>query len=93
MKRIELYRQVDSCTLSIKEGPYSGQKIAHFHANIIPRFKGDLENNNEIYILLQKFDENFIISYPEMLTDDKRKIELKNEVDNIKNFMNKLYIY
>ncbi len=28
-----------------------------------------------------------------LLTDDKRKNELKAEVENIKNFMNKLYLY
>jgi hypothetical protein len=42
---------------------------------------------------LAKFDEEFIKTYPVLLTDDKRKFELKAEVDNIKNFMNKLYIY
>ena len=93
MKRIELYRDVDSCTISIQDGVNSGQKINHFHAHIIPRYKDDLENNDDIYNKLAKFDEEFIKTYPVLLTDDKRKFELKAEVDNIKNFMNKLYIY
>ena len=93
MKRIELYREVNSCTVSIQEGANTGQKINHFHAHIIPRYSGDLENNDDIYNKLEKFDDEFIKAYPVLLTDDKRKIELKAEVDNIKSFMNKLYIY
>ena len=93
VKRIELYREVNSCTISIQDGVNAGQKIAHFHAHIIPRYKDDLENNDDIYTKLSKFDDDFIKSYPVLLTDDKRKIELKAEVDNIKSFMNKLYIY
>ena len=93
MKRIELYREVNSCTISIQEGVNSGQKINHFHAHIIPRYSGDLDNNDDIYNKLAKFDDEFIKIYPMLLTDDKRKSELKAEVDNIKNFMNKLYIY
>ena len=93
MKRIELYREVNSCTISIQEGIYSGQKINHFHAHIIPRYKDDLDNNDDIYSKLSKFDDEFIKMYPVLLTDDKKKVELKAEVDNIKNFMNKLYIY
>ena len=49
MKRIELYREVNSCTISIQEGIYSGQKINHFHAHIIPRYQGDFEKNDEIF--------------------------------------------
>ena len=93
MKRIELYRDVNSCTISIQDGINSGQKINHFHAHIIPRYKDDFENNDDIYNRLSKFDDEFIRNYPVLLTDDKRKLELKSEVDNIKSFMNKLYIY
>ena len=93
MKRIELYREANSCTISIQEGGNCGQKVNHFHAHIIPRYNEDLENNDDIYTKLAKFDEEFIKIYPFLLTDDKRKMELKAEVDNIKNFMNKLYIF
>ena len=61
--------------------------------HIIPRYQGDLEKNDEIYDKLDKFDDEFIKKYPMLLTDDKRKNELKAEVENIKNFMNKLYLY
>ena len=86
MKRIELYREVNSCTISIQEGPNSGQKIPHFHAHIIPRYSGDLENNDDIYNKLAKFDDEFIKIYPLLLTDDKKRVDLKFEVDNIKRF-------
>ena len=52
-----------------------------------------MEKNDEIYEKLDKFDDEFIRKYPVLLSDDKRKNELKAEVDNIKNFMNKLYLY
>ena len=93
MKRIELYRNVNSCTISIEDGPTIGQKIKHFHAHIVPRAKGDFDNNDDIYKKFYEFDDLFIKSYPELLTNDKKKIILKSEIDNIKNFMNKLYIY
>lgn len=93
MKRIELYKNATSCTISIEDGPNIGQKIKHFHAHIIPRIKGDFENNDDIYKKLNSFDDLFIKSYPELLTNDKKIYDLKCEIDNIKNFMNKLYIY
>ena len=93
VKRIELYRECDSCTISIQEGENCGQKINHFHAHIIPRYQGDLEKNDEIYVKLNSFDDEFIKQYPALLSNDKRKSELKAEVENIKNFMNKLYLY
>ena len=93
VKRIELYREANSCTISIQEGEHCGQKINHFHVSIIPRYQGDFEKNDDIYEKLDSFDEEFIKQYPELLSNDKKKNELKAEVENIKNFMNKLYLY
>ena len=93
VKRIELYREANSCTISIQEGENCGQKINHFHAHIIPRYQGDFEKNDEIYVKLNSFDDEFIKQYPALLSNDKKKSELKAEVENIKNFMNKLYLY
>ena len=93
VKRIELYREATSCTISIQDGENCGQKINHFHVHIIPRYQGDLERNDDIYDKLDKFDEEFIKNFPGFLTDEKRKSQLRAEVENIKNFMNKLYLY
>ncbi len=93
VKRIELYREANSCTISIQDGENCGQKINHFHAHIIPRYQGDFEKNDEIYDKLVNFDEEFIKQFPSFLNNDKQKNELKAEVENIKNFMNKLYLY
>lgn len=32
-----------------KDGPQAGQTVPHVHIHIIPRKKGDFENNDEIY--------------------------------------------
>ena len=93
VKRIELYREANSCTISIQDGENCGQKINHFHAHIIPRYQGDFEKNDEIYDKLVNFDEEFIKQFPSFLNNEKQKNELKAEVENIKNFMNKLSLY
>ena len=61
--------------------------------HIIPRYQGDFEKNDEIYDKLVNFDEEFIKQFPSFLNNEKQKNELKAEVENIKNFMNKLYLY
>ena len=93
VKRIELYREANSCTISIQDGENCGQKINHFHVHIIPRYQGDFENNNDIYDKIKSFDDEFIKQFQDFMSDDKKKNELKAEVENIKNFMNKLYLY
>jgi diadenosine tetraphosphate (Ap4A) HIT family hydrolase len=35
------------CTF--QDGPQAGQTVAHVHIHVIPRKKGDFENNDEIY--------------------------------------------
>ena len=47
----------DSATVSIQEGKSAGQTINHLHVHIIPRKPGDFKNNDEIYPLLETFDD------------------------------------
>lgn len=92
-KRVELYQNVTSSTISIQDGEDAGQVINHFHAHVIPRAKGDLNSNDEVYSKLNHFDEDFIREFTELLQNDKNKQELKDEVENFKNFILKTYIY
>lgn len=92
-KRVEMYRKVTSSTISIQEGEVAGQIINHFHAHVIPRIKGDLDDNDEIYTKLLHFDEEFIKEFTELLQNEKNKQELKEEVEAFKNFILKTYIY
>ena len=67
--------------------------INHFHAHVIPRVKGDLDSNDDIYSKLTHFDEEFIKEYTDLLQNEKNRQELKDEVENFKNFILKTYIY
>ena len=47
----------DSATISVQEGAGAGQTINHLHVHIIPRRPGDFKNNDDIYPMLQAFDD------------------------------------
>ncbi|XP_071676113.1 bifunctional bis(5'-adenosyl)-triphosphatase/adenylylsulfatase FHIT isoform X2 [Lolium perenne] len=47
--RLEQYHQASSLTFTIQDGPQSGQTVPHVHIHVIPRKKGDFQNNDEIY--------------------------------------------
>ncbi|KAJ3283107.1 hypothetical protein HK104_010554 [Borealophlyctis nickersoniae] len=38
-----------SLTVTLQDGPFAGQTVAHVHVHIIPRKQGDWANNDEIY--------------------------------------------
>ena len=92
-KRLQLFYETNSSTVSLQEGENAGQLIHHFHVHIIPRIKSDLTDNDSIYIKLKNFDEEFIKEYSEIYGNEKKKLEIKNEVDKFKNFIVKTYIY
>ena len=41
---------------AIQNGPDAGQTVPHVHVHIMPRKKGDFENNDEIYNEIEKDD-------------------------------------
>ncbi|XP_044948287.1 bifunctional bis(5'-adenosyl)-triphosphatase/adenylylsulfatase FHIT-like [Hordeum vulgare subsp. vulgare] len=47
--RLEQYHKASSLTFAIQDGPQAGQTVPHVHIHVIPRRKGDFENNDEIY--------------------------------------------
>jgi len=90
---IESYYKVNSCTISIQDGDETGKNIHHFHAHIIPRNKGDLTPNDLIYSKLNIFDEEFNKEFTELQSNLKNQLELKEDVEKLKEFMLKSYIY
>lgn len=55
-KMIEQVYKADSLNIAIQDGPQAGQSVPHLHCHIIPRKLDDLENVDDIYDLLNKFD-------------------------------------
>uniref|UniRef100_A0A0E0F209 HIT domain-containing protein n=1 Tax=Oryza meridionalis TaxID=40149 RepID=A0A0E0F209_9ORYZ len=45
--RLEQYHRASSLTFTIQDGPHSGQTVPHVHIHIVPRRKGDFENNDD----------------------------------------------
>jgi len=41
--------QAQSLTICIQDGPEAGQTVPHVHVHVMPRKKGDFEQNDEIY--------------------------------------------
>lgn len=50
--------------VAIKDGAASGQPVEHVHAHVVPRRKGDLKRNDDIYVLLDDWRPD--LSVPEV---------------------------
>jgi bis(5'-adenosyl)-triphosphatase len=48
-KQIEKLHDAQSLTLTIQDGQHAGQSVPHIHLHLIPRYKGDWMNNDDIY--------------------------------------------
>jgi len=53
---LEDHYTADSLTFAIQDGTSAGQTVSHVHVHVIPRKKGDFENNDDIYRELDKKD-------------------------------------
>ncbi|KAI9481472.1 MAG: fragile histidine triad protein [Benjaminiella poitrasii] len=51
---VEKHYNCSSLTMTIQDGPQAGQTVPHVHMHIIPRKKGDWENNDDVYEELDK---------------------------------------
>ena len=45
----------DAFNVAVQDGEGAGQTVPHVHVHILPRFKGDLKRNDEIYDRLEKW--------------------------------------
>jgi diadenosine tetraphosphate (Ap4A) HIT family hydrolase len=56
-KVLDDYYDAKSTTITIQDGEFAGQTVKHVHCHIMPRKPGDFENNDEIYVQLNKHDQ------------------------------------
>ena len=54
-KKVQEYFRVGAATVYINES--TTNSVDHLHVHIVPRRKGDLEKNDEIYEIIHKYDE------------------------------------
>ncbi|KAJ1330143.1 hypothetical protein BSLG_009673 [Batrachochytrium salamandrivorans] len=48
-KIIEKEHNAESLSIAMQDGTAAGQSVAHVHIHIIPRYRGDWMNNDDIY--------------------------------------------
>jgi len=51
---VEQQFNATSLTLAVQDGKDAGQTVEHVHVHIMPRKKGDFEQNDEIYSAIEK---------------------------------------
>lgn len=59
-EKLERFHQASSLTLTIQDGPEAGQTVPHVHIHILPRKRGDFENNDEIYDAIDQASEDVL---------------------------------
>lgn len=47
-----------SVTVTVQDGEDAGQTVKHVHCHVMPRHKGDFEQNDMIYTELNKHDKD-----------------------------------
>jgi len=53
-RKIEPFLKATSLTFAIQDGAQAGQTVPHVHVHILPRKKGDFENNDEVYDVIDE---------------------------------------
>eukprot|EP00483_Globobulimina_turgida_P002021 UN02023 len=70
-----------SITFAIQDGKYAGQTIDHVHIHVIPRYPKDYDQNDDIYIELEKEASSYV--EPIGVEDDNKR-EIPNNGRNDK---------
>ena len=55
---VEQEFKASSLTVAIQDGPEAGQTVRHVHVHILPRRKGDFQENDDVYKVLEKHDKD-----------------------------------
>lgn len=84
----------DSLSIAIQDGASAGQTVDHVHVHILPRRPRDLEPNDKVYDLLEKFGlELWDVHQGKQMDSDRKprtKEQMKAEAQWLKNQCNQL---
>ncbi len=58
---VEREFKASSLTVAVQDGPDAGQTVPHFHVHILPRRKGDFQDNDDVYKVLEKHDHDDLL--------------------------------
>lgn len=54
-KALKQQYQCDAFNVAVQDGKGAGQSVPHCHVHILPRYRGDLERNDDIYDALEEW--------------------------------------
>ncbi|XP_041048424.1 bis(5'-adenosyl)-triphosphatase isoform X1 [Carcharodon carcharias] len=74
-KVVEQHFKVTSLTIAIQDGPEAGQTVKHVHIHILPRKKGDFSRNDDVYVELQKHDQETSEESHQWRTEEEMALE------------------
>lgn len=80
---IEPHFKADSLTFAMQDGPSAGQTVPHVHIHILPRKKGDFENNDEIYDAVDEASKDMSrsdVGGQKLDLDKERKVRTRSEM-------------
>ena len=82
---IEQEFKASSLTVAIQDGPDAGQTVPHVHVHILPRRKGDFQENDDVYTALEGHDKDDGVSESESsitTVDGVEKFRSEDEMSN-----------
>jgi bis(5'-adenosyl)-triphosphatase len=75
-KSVEKLHKAESLTITIQDGESAGQSVPHVHCHIIPRFKGDWLNNDDIYQEINEKERELALATARSNGDEQKFLEL-----------------
>ena len=85
---VEREFKASSLTIAIQDGADAGQTVPHFHVHIIPRRKGDFQDNDDVYKVLEKHDKDDGTTEVDGVDKFRSEEEMSKEARELAQFFN-----